>query len=149
MFVRYAPEVGNDLVTAIGDLLVLLGSALGDLESVLGIDGVARVGAATDLAAVGAVAENLNGLLEHGITGRRTTYTGFAVALHLVADIAAHASSGRHLGLRWIMCSWLECWVLFGRLLLLVRGTMKSQSWRVGCILTDPQVLYVKFTPRC
>jgi hypothetical protein len=38
---------------------MLLWSALGDLESVLGKDRVAGVGAATDLAAVGTMAEDL------------------------------------------------------------------------------------------
>jgi hypothetical protein len=56
---QHIPEVGDDLVAAIGLLLVLLGGALGDLELVCVIDTVGAVGAATDLAAVGAVAENL------------------------------------------------------------------------------------------
>lgn len=56
---RYIPEVGDDLVTAIGLLLVLLGGALGDLELVRVIDTIGAVGATADLAAVGAVAENL------------------------------------------------------------------------------------------
>jgi hypothetical protein len=38
---------------------VLLWGALGDLELVLGVDGVAGVGASADLTAVIAVAENL------------------------------------------------------------------------------------------
>jgi hypothetical protein len=38
---------------------VLLGGALGDLEAILGEEGVAGVGASTNLAAVKAVAENL------------------------------------------------------------------------------------------
>jgi hypothetical protein len=56
---EYIPEVGDNLVTAIRNLLVLLGSALGDLEAVIGEDGVARVGASANLAAVDTVAENL------------------------------------------------------------------------------------------
>lgn len=56
---RYIPEVGDDLVAAIGLLLVLLGGALGDLKLVCIIDTIGAVGAATDLAAVSAVAENL------------------------------------------------------------------------------------------
>jgi hypothetical protein len=57
--VEYVPEVGDDLVTSVGDLLVLLGSALGDFEAVLGEDTVAGVRTASDLAAVDAVAEDL------------------------------------------------------------------------------------------
>jgi hypothetical protein len=38
---------------------VLLGGTLGDLEAILGEDGVAGVGASTDLAAVKAMTENL------------------------------------------------------------------------------------------
>jgi len=66
---EYIPEVGDDLVTAIRSLFVLLGCALGDLESILGVDGVAGVGAATDLTAVGAVAEDLDYLSEYSFTG--------------------------------------------------------------------------------
>jgi hypothetical protein len=57
--VEYIPKVGDDLVAGVGDLLVLLRSALGDLEAVLGEDPVAGVGTASDLAAVDAVAEDL------------------------------------------------------------------------------------------
>jgi hypothetical protein len=57
--IEYTPEVGDDLVSAVGHLLVLLWGALGDLEAVLGEDGVAGVGAATDFATVDAMAEDL------------------------------------------------------------------------------------------
>ena len=55
----YIPEVGNDLVAAVGLLLVLLGGTLGDFELVRVIDTVGTVGATTDLAAVCAVAKDL------------------------------------------------------------------------------------------
>jgi hypothetical protein len=56
---EYIPEVRDDLVTTVGLLLVLLRSALGDLELVCVIDTVGAVGAATNLTTVCAVAENL------------------------------------------------------------------------------------------
>ena len=56
---EYIPEVRDDLVTTVGLLLVLLRSALGDLELVCVINTVGAVGAATDLTTVCAVAENL------------------------------------------------------------------------------------------
>ena len=60
MFVqRYTPKIGDDLIAAIRDLLVLLRCSLGDLEALIGEDGVAGVGAATDLAAVETMTENL------------------------------------------------------------------------------------------
>jgi hypothetical protein len=40
-FEEYIPEVGDNLVAAIRYLLVLLRSALGDLEAILGENGVA------------------------------------------------------------------------------------------------------------
>jgi hypothetical protein len=92
------PEVRNDLVTTIRLRLVLLRGALGDLELVLGVDGVAGVGASTDLAAVVAVAENLPQSLVIAVNlSTSPTYASVAVALHLVTDVAAHTSSGRHL----------------------------------------------------
>jgi hypothetical protein len=91
------PEVRDDLVATVRDLLVLLWGALGDLEPVLGEDRVAGVGATANLAAVDAVAENLRALSAFDCsTGTLSTYAGLAVALHLVADVAAHASSGDH-----------------------------------------------------
>lgn len=56
----YTPEFGDDLVAAICDLLVFLWSSLGDLETLVGEDRVAGVGASSDLATVKAVAENLH-----------------------------------------------------------------------------------------
>jgi hypothetical protein len=56
---EYIPEVGDNFVTAIRDFLVLLRSALGDLEAVVGENGVAGVGASADFAAVDTMAENL------------------------------------------------------------------------------------------
>jgi hypothetical protein len=56
---QYIPEVGGDRVATIRLHRVLLRSALGDLEAVLAEDGVAGVRAATDLAAVLTVAEDL------------------------------------------------------------------------------------------
>ena len=62
----FIPEVGNDLIATVSLLLMLLWGALGDLEPILGVDGVARVSAAANLTAVGAVAEDLK-------TRQRTT----------------------------------------------------------------------------
>jgi hypothetical protein len=59
----HIPEIGDDLVAAIGHLLVLLRRALSDLETILRVDCVTGVRAASDLAAIGAVAENLGALL--------------------------------------------------------------------------------------
>lgn len=95
------PEVGDDLVTTICGLFVLLRGALGDLEPVGGEHCVAGVCAAANLTAVQAMAEDLRTLSAHCCsTDTRSTHAGLAVAVHLVADVAAHASSGRHLGLR-------------------------------------------------
>lgn len=95
----YTPEVRNNLVATIRDLLVLLGATLCDLEAFVGEDGVARVGAATNLAAIQTVAEDLQSSAQY-FSGSRTTYAGFALALNLIADITAHASTGRHIGQR-------------------------------------------------
>ena len=57
---QYVPEIGDDLITTICLLLMLFWGSLGDLELVRREDRVAGVGAATDLAAVIAVAEDLN-----------------------------------------------------------------------------------------
>lgn len=48
----YIPEVGNDLVTAVRNLLVLLWGTFGDLEPIIRVDGVAGISAATDLATI-------------------------------------------------------------------------------------------------
>jgi hypothetical protein len=76
---------------------VLLGRALGDLEAVLGVEAVTGVGASTDLAAVGAMAENLCNNQPLPTSLLRETYAGLAVTRHLVADVTAHASSGNHI----------------------------------------------------
>jgi hypothetical protein len=76
----------------------MLGRALGDLERVLGVDGVAGVGASTNFAAVVAMAENLRQPLAIvGNLSASPTYASLAVALHLVTDVATHTSSRRHL----------------------------------------------------
>jgi hypothetical protein len=78
--VEYIPEVRDDLVASVSNLLVLLGSALGDLEAVLGEDTVAGVGAASDLAAVDTVAQDLERVNIGPSSARDSTYAGLAVA---------------------------------------------------------------------
>lgn len=55
----YIPKVGNNLVTTVGLLLVLLRCPFRDLELVRIIHTVGTVGTTTNLAAICAVAENL------------------------------------------------------------------------------------------
>jgi hypothetical protein len=94
---EYIPEVRDDLVTTVGLLLVLLRSALGDLELVCVIDTVGAVGAATDLTSVCAVAENLR--LDQALESfeKAHTYARCRLSTRLVADVSAHASSGGHI----------------------------------------------------
>jgi len=76
---------------------VLLWGALGDLESVFGEDSVAGVGAAANLAAIDAMAENLRiPSVSCYSVERCITYAGLAATLRLVADVTAHASSDDH-----------------------------------------------------
>lgn len=94
---EYIPEVRDDLITTIGLLLVLLRSALGDLELVCVIDTVGAVGAATDLTTVCAVAENLHlGQILESST-KAYTYARCRLSTRLVADVSAHAASGNHI----------------------------------------------------
>jgi hypothetical protein len=58
-YAEYTPEVGDDLVSAICDLLVLLRGTLRDLEAVIGENGIAGVGASANLAAVDAMTKDL------------------------------------------------------------------------------------------
>ncbi|KAH4012232.1 hypothetical protein HBI70_196810 [Parastagonospora nodorum] len=62
---QYIPEVGDDLLARVCDLLVLLRRALGDLEAVLGEYAVAGERASANLAAVGAMAENLHPIISN------------------------------------------------------------------------------------
>jgi len=75
------PEVRNDLITTVGLLLVLLRSALGDLELVCVIDTVGAVGAATDLTTVCAVTENLR-LGQLPASAHKDTYVRSLPTLH-------------------------------------------------------------------
>ena len=83
-----------------------------DLEAITGSDYVGGKSTSTDLAAVVAMAEDLSHPL--AITGNAlylTTYAGLAVPLHLVTDVTANTSSGRHLnGLSFWLYRWFE-WV--------------------------------------
>lgn len=56
---RTVPEIGNNLVAAISLLLVLLGRSFGDLEAIRREQRIARMRAASDLAAIQAIAEDL------------------------------------------------------------------------------------------
>lgn len=57
---RTIPEVGDDLVTTISYLLVLLWGSLGDLETILGKYRVTGIGASANLTAVQAMTKDLD-----------------------------------------------------------------------------------------
>lgn len=92
----YEPEEGCNIVPAIRCLLVFLWSSLEDLESILAVEGVGRIGRSGDFATVITMAKDLYFLLASSKLVGITTYLGFHVALHLIADVAAHTSSSRH-----------------------------------------------------
>jgi hypothetical protein len=117
------PEVGDDLVARVGDLLVLLGCAAGDLELVRLVDAVGAVGRASDFTAIEAMAENLYERVSTDATvqlGIHETHACSRVAARLVTDVTAHASTGSH------------CRV--GREGLIGKGTveLKKRLWCVG-----------------
>jgi hypothetical protein len=94
----YEPEKGRDLASAVGRLLMLLWSSLGDLEPILAVESIARIGRSGDLAAVVTVAKDLYRLLALSQLVEITAYLCLTVTLHLIADISTHTSSDRHVG---------------------------------------------------
>ena len=96
----YLPEVGDDFVSGVSLLLVLLWGSLCNLERILRVDLVAGVGCASDLSAIEAMAKNLSCLLALTKRAYTGTYVGLGVARDLIADAAANTSSGRH-DVRW------------------------------------------------
>lgn len=59
---RAIPEVGDDLIATVRLGLVLLRGTLGNLESILWEDGVARIGTSTNFATIQTMAEDLDRL---------------------------------------------------------------------------------------